>query len=175
MTPSPVAPDENNNNFLGLHYRVGVGALNDCATVTRYMKGSIGFVVQEPEVTDDFKQFPIIIYGSNWVKKVLSYPTMIIEQLYALITGYGKLTSRMKRVCLNQFDWWSPNQLPVQLKGLAESGGFLEIESAFGHCSRWRGITLRYIYIPLLYQCCVKVRWKLRNNKYPTTILSHNK
>ena len=53
---------------------------------------------------------------------------MIIEQLYALITGYGKLTPRMKRAWLNQFDSGSPSQLRTQLKGLAEAGGFLEIE-----------------------------------------------
>ena len=29
------------------------------------------------------------------------------------ITGYGKLTSRVKRVWLGQFDCWSPSQIPV--------------------------------------------------------------
>ena len=69
ITPSPVALDENNDNFLSLYYPVDVEALNDWATVTHFMKGSIGFVVQEPEVTDDFMQFLIILYGSNWPKK----------------------------------------------------------------------------------------------------------
>ena len=65
MTPSPIAPDESNDNFLGLYYRVDVEALDDWATVSHFMKGSIGFVIQELEITDYFKQFLIIMYGSN--------------------------------------------------------------------------------------------------------------
>ena len=68
------------------------------------------------------------MYGSNWEKGVLGYQTMIIEQLHSLITGYGKLTSRLKRAWLNQFEFWSTGQLRAQLKGLTQSGGFLEIE-----------------------------------------------
>ena len=128
MTPSPVVPDEDHDHFLGLYYRVDVEALDERATVTSFMRGSIGYVVQEPEITENFKQFLIIIYGSNWEKRVLSYQTMIIEQLYALITGYSKLTTRIKRAWLAQFASWSPNQLRAQIKGLAESGGFLEVE-----------------------------------------------
>ena len=128
MTPSPVVPDEDHDHFLGLYYRVDVEALDEWATVTSFLRGSIGYVVQEPEITDNFKEFLIIMYGSNWEKRVLSYQTMIIEQLYALITGYSKLTSGIKRAWLAQFDSWSPSQLRVQIKGLAESGGFLEVE-----------------------------------------------
>ena len=65
MTPSPVAPDEDHDNFAGLYYRVDVEALDEWATVTSFMRGSIGYVVQEPEITDDFKQFLIRMYGSN--------------------------------------------------------------------------------------------------------------
>ena len=61
-------------------------------------------------------------------KKILAYETMIVEQLQALITGYGKLISRKKRARLNQFVFWTPSQLLAQFKTLAESGGFLEIE-----------------------------------------------
>ena len=103
-------------------------ALDQWATVTTFMRGSIGYVVQEPEIADDFQQFPIKMYGSNWEKRVLSYQKMIVKQLYALITGYIKLTSRIKRAWLAEFDSWIPCQLRAQIKGLAESGGFLEIE-----------------------------------------------
>ena len=68
MTPSPVAPDKYNNNFLGLYYRVDVEALDEWATVTNFMKGIIGFVVQEPEITDDFKELLITMCSSNWEK-----------------------------------------------------------------------------------------------------------
>ena len=111
LTPSLVAPAEGNDNFLGLYYRVDVEALDEWATNTSFMRGSIGYVVQEPEITDDFKQFLITMYGSNWGKRVLNYQTMIVEQLYALVTGYSKLTSRIKRAWLAQFDSWSSSQL----------------------------------------------------------------
>ena len=158
MTPSPVAPDEDHDKFLGLYYRVYVETLDEWATVTSFMRRSIGYVVQEPEITDDFKQFLIRMYDSNWEKRVFSYQTMIVEQLYALITGYSKVTSRIKRAWLAQFDSWTSSQLRAQIKGLAESGGFLEIELAFGYHGRWRGINLRHIYILLLFQCYIKVR-----------------
>ena len=128
MTPSPVVLDEDHDHFLGLYYRVDFEALDEWATVTSFMRRSIGYVVQEPEITDNFKQFLIIMYGSTWEKRVLSYQTMIIEQLYALITGYSKLTSRIKRAWLAQFDSWSPSQLRAQIKGLAESGGSFDVE-----------------------------------------------
>ena len=128
MTPSPVAPDEDQDNFLGLCYRVDVEALDEWATVTSFMRGSMGHVVQEPEITDDFKQFLIKMYGSSWEKRVFSYQTMIVEQLYAPITGSSKLASRIKRAWSAQFNSWTPSQLRAQIKGLAESGGFLEIE-----------------------------------------------
>ena len=158
MTPSPVVPDEDHDHFLGLYYRVDVEALDEWATVTSLMRASIGYVVQEPEITDSFKQFLINIYGSNWEKRVLSYQTIIVEQLYALITVYSKLTSRIKWAWLAQFDSWSPSQLRAQIKGLAESGGFLEFAKVFGYYCRWRGINLRHTYILLLFQCCIKVR-----------------
>ena len=122
MTPSPVAPDENNDNFLGIYYGVDVEALNDWATVTQFMKTRIRFVVQEPENTEEFKQFMIKLYGPSWEKRVLCY------QLYALIMGYGKTNPSMKRPWLNQFDSGSSSQLRAQLKGLAEAGSFLKLE-----------------------------------------------
>ena len=128
MTPSPLAPDEKIDNFLGISYRGDVEAPNDSATVTHFMKGSLIYVVQEPEVTDNFQQFLITMYGSIWEKRVLGYQTMTIEQLYALNLGYGKLTSRMKRAWLNQFYSWSPNQLRAQHGGLTDCKCFLEIE-----------------------------------------------
>ena len=128
MTPSPVVPDEDHDNFLGLYYRVDVEPLDEWATVTSFMRGSIGYVVQEPEITDDFKQFLIRMYDSNWEERVLSYQTMMVEQLYALMNGYSKLTSRIKRAWLAKFDSWTPSQLRAQITGPAESGGFLEIE-----------------------------------------------
>ena len=128
MTLSPVAPDEDHDNLPGLYYRVDVEALDEWAAVKSFMRGSIGDVVQKPEITDDFKHFLIRMYGSNWEARVLSHQTMIVEQLCDLITGYSKLTSLIKRAWLAQFNSWTPSQLRAQIKGLAESGGFLEID-----------------------------------------------
>ena len=94
------------------------------------MRGDIGNEVQEPDVTEDFKQFLIIMYGSNSEKNVLTYQIMIVDQLYALFTSYGKLSSRVNRAWLNQFDSWTPSGLRAKLQGLAESGGFSEIKLA---------------------------------------------
>ena len=46
LTPSPVAPVKYNDNFiLGLFHRVDVESLNQRATVTQFMRASIGYVV----------------------------------------------------------------------------------------------------------------------------------
>ena len=141
MTPSPVAPNEDHDNFLGLYYRVDVEALDEWATFTSFMRGSMGYVIQEPEITDDFKQLLIRRYGSNGKKRVLCYQTMIVEQVYALITGYSKLTSRIKRALLAQLDSWTPSQLRAQIKGLAESGGFLKSNKLSGVSVGGAGLT----------------------------------
>ena len=131
-TPSPVAPDEDHDNFLGLYYRVDDEALDEWATVTSFVRGNIGYVVHEPEITEHFKQFLKMMYGSNWEKRVLSYQRMIVEYLHALFSGYSKLTSRIKQACFAQFDSWTPSQLRAQIEGLAESDDFFDIEQAFG-------------------------------------------
>ena len=65
MTPSPVAPDEDDDTFLGLYYRVHVEGLDEWAPVTSLVRSSIVYVVQELDITDDPKQFLITMYGSN--------------------------------------------------------------------------------------------------------------
>ena len=91
------------------------------------MRGSIEYVVQEPDFTEDFKQLLIIMYDSNWEKRVLTYQTWIVGRLFALLTASGKLTSCMKLAWLNQFNSWFPSQLHDHFKEFAEPGGFLEL------------------------------------------------
>ena len=141
MTPSPVAPHEDNDIFLGLYYRVDAEALDEWATVTSFMRGSIGYAVQELEITDDFKQFLIRMYGSNWEKRVLSYQTMIVEQLYALFTGYSKLSSRIKLAWLAQFNSWSSSQLLAQIKGLLSPEVSLKFNKYLGVTVGGEGLT----------------------------------
>ena len=129
MTHSPDATDEDHDIFLELYYRVNVEALDEWAAVTSFMRGSIGCVAREPEITGDFKQLLIRMYGSNWEERVLCYQTIIVKKLYAIITEFSKLTSRIKRAWLAQFDSWTSSHFRAQIEGLDESGGFLEIES----------------------------------------------
>ena len=77
LTPSPVATDEKDDNVLWLNYRADVEALNNWVTVALFMRRSIRFVLQEPDLLDNFNEFLIIRYGSNCEKRVLGYQTMI--------------------------------------------------------------------------------------------------
>ena len=107
-----------------------VQALEEWANVTNFMMGGLGFSVEEPEITTNFRDFFLIMYGNNWEKRFLRYTTMVIEQLKALITGFCKLTNYQEAQWAERFDSWPPSILRVQLKKLAESGGFLEIYKA---------------------------------------------
>ena len=63
LTTSPVSPNENDMDFSGLFYRAYVDSLSDGATVAQFMRAIIGYVLQEPDVCGDFKQFLFIVYG----------------------------------------------------------------------------------------------------------------
>ena len=133
LTPSPVAGDHGSDNFLGLFYRVDVEALEEWADVSNFMMGGLGFWVEEPEVTSNFRDFLRIMYGNNWEKRILHYTTLVIEQLKALIIGFCELPNRSitKKHSGRSDLIVGLLRLRVQLKGLAESGGgggFLEIE-----------------------------------------------
>ena len=75
LTLPPVAPNEKNDTFFGLCYRLDYEVFNDWASVTRLKRVTIVFAVQEPDITDDFKQFLINMYGLNWQKKLVAYLT----------------------------------------------------------------------------------------------------
>ena len=111
------------------------------------MSGSIGFIAREKDINNDSKQFLLLMYGLSCEKRVLVYQTMNIDQLYSLINTFGKLTSCLKWAWLEQINCWSPSVLRGQIKGLADSGWFSEIDKALGHRSIWRGINLRHIHI----------------------------
>ena len=68
------------------------------------------------------------MYGSNWEKRVLGYQNHDNRTNIRTDTEQSKLTSGLKRVWLDQFDSWTPFQIWAQIEGLAESGGFLEID-----------------------------------------------
>ena len=55
LTHSPVAPDENNDNFFGLFYGVDVEVLTNWVDETLLMRSSIGYIMQETDITDDIR------------------------------------------------------------------------------------------------------------------------
>ena len=128
LSPSPVAWDPGSDEFLGVFYRVDVETLVEWADITNFMMGSLRISVKQPEVTSNFCDFIIIMIGNDWEKRILRYTTILIEKLTALIPGFCKLTTYQKTQWAERFDSWPPSTLRVQLKELAESGGFLEIE-----------------------------------------------
>ena len=99
LTPSPVAGHDGFDNFLGLFHRVDVEALEEWANVTNNMMGGLGFSVEEPEITSNFRDFFLIMYGNNGQKRFLYYTTKIIDQLRALIPDFCKLTISQKTQC----------------------------------------------------------------------------
>ena len=64
-------------------------------------------------------------------KGVLGHQTIIIEQLYTLVSDCGKLTSRLQRAWLQESDSWSSSFLWAQIERLAESEACLELEKAY--------------------------------------------
>ena len=149
LTPYPVAGDDGSDNFFGLFYPVDEKALEEWAKVTNFMMGGLGFSVEEPDITTNFRGFLLIMYGNNWEKRILCCTTMVIEQLKSLIPGFCKLTDYQKTQWAEHFDIWPPSALRVQLRGLAESRVFLEKEKAPGLLRRWGGNSAHQTYILL--------------------------
>ena len=116
-SPFPEDAVPANKKFLGIYYWVDAEAFKDYPIYA----GTIGFEVEEPDLTDNIKQFLTTMYRQNWDKRKLAYQTMIIQQLYSLITDYGKLPSRHRRGWLDQYDSWTTGQLRVQLIRIAEA------------------------------------------------------
>ena len=78
LISSTVAPDGDNNHLLGLYYRVEFEVLNNWTNFTLFMRGSIGFEMEKPDVTDNSTQFLINLYGQKSEKRILAYQTLII-------------------------------------------------------------------------------------------------
>ena len=49
----------------GFFYRIDIEAVEDWAKVTNFTMGSLGFFIEEPETTTDFRDFLLIMYGKN--------------------------------------------------------------------------------------------------------------
>ena len=53
---------------------------------------------------------------------------VIFEKLLAYIVGYARLTGFNRRLLRQQYENWSAEERSYQLRLLAESGGFLELQ-----------------------------------------------
>ena len=141
--------------------------LNNWVDVTLLMRGSFGYVVQEPDFTDYCRQFLWLMYWANWEKRIMKQSVVFMEDLYAFNTGHCKLPSHLKRAWLWQFDSWSPSVLRAQLIGLLQSERLLEVEWALG--SRGVGVTCvssSSAFLPVLLQ----MEWHFKKFNSTATI-----
>ena len=128
LSLSLVAGDPGSDSCLGLFYRVDLDALETWAKKINFLSGSFGYSVEARETTEDFRDFPKILYGNIWESRVLRFIVMVLEQLKALVTGFYKLSSHQMTVWCRHVDPWTPPQLRGHLLWLTEKGGFIEVE-----------------------------------------------
>ena len=68
-------------------------------------------------------------YGPQWKWKLLQASAdVIFEKLSAYIAEYARLTGFNRRLLRQEYANWSAEERSYQLRLLAESGGFLELE-----------------------------------------------
>ena len=120
---------DNGTNFLNFYTRADITELKNWAEVTRERINEEGYLVEEPMISQNLAAFLQQFYGHQWELKFLRPSAeVILEQLLAYFKGYAKLTSLNRRRLRQQFESWPMGEKTEQLRLLAESGGFLEIE-----------------------------------------------
>ena len=88
-----------------------------------------GYFVEQPMISQNLAAFLLQNYGHHWELKILRPSAEVIfQQLLAYIKRYAKLASLNRRLLRQQFEPWPMGEETKQLRLLAESGGFLEIE-----------------------------------------------
>ena len=141
--PSPVLPQpiplrelppvselpDNGKISLNFYTRTDITELKNWADITRERINEEGYFVEEPMMSQNLAAFLQQYYGHQWELKFLRPSAKVIfEQLFAYIKGYAKLTSINRRLLRQQFESWPMEEKTKQMRLLAESGGFLEIE-----------------------------------------------
>ena len=87
------------------------------------------YVVEAPPVSQSFWASLQYFHRQEWEVKFLQPAAVpLLEQMLAYITGYARLTSLNKSLLRHYFEDWSLSEKTEELRLLAESGGFLEIE-----------------------------------------------
>ena len=86
-------------------------------------------MVEEPVLCQNFTLFLIEYHGTQWEAKFLrAAAEPLSAQLLSYVAGYARLTSHNKKIFRHNFESWSVEVKREQLRLLAESGGFLELE-----------------------------------------------
>ena len=121
-------PDDG-TNFMSFYTRADVLELKDWARVTRQRRNEEGYMVEEHLIPENFRAFLVEYHGTHWEIKFLGAAAEpLFAQLMAYVAGFARLTSHNKRIFRQLFEAWSITVKREQLRLLAESGGFLEIE-----------------------------------------------
>ena len=86
-------------------------------------------MVEEPLIPENFRAFLVEYHGTQWeIKFLAATAEALFAQLMAYVAGFARLTSHNKRIFRQSFEAWSITVKKEQLRLLAESGGFLELE-----------------------------------------------
>ena len=142
-TPAPVLPPPNplgelaqvwelpddGTNILNFYTRADIVELRNWAQVTRERRKEKIYFIEEPMVSQSWQDSCEKNFGPQWEWKPLQPSAdLIFEKLLAYDAGYARLTGFNRRPLRRQFVGWSAEEKSYQLKLLAESGAFLEIE-----------------------------------------------
>ena len=120
---------DHGRNFINYFDRNDVLELRNWANQTRARMSEEGYVVGAPMVSQSFWAFLQYFHGEQWEIKFLKPAAeTLFDQLLAYIAGYVRLTSLNRNLLRRSFEGWSASEKAENLRMLAESGGFLELE-----------------------------------------------
>ena len=121
-------PDDG-TNFINFFTRADVLELKLWAETTRNGRNEEGYVVEEPVLPQNFLAFLIEYHGTQWeVMFLRAAAEPLFAQLLSYVAGNARQTSHNKRIFRKKFESRSVEVKREQLRLLAESGGFLELE-----------------------------------------------
>ena len=128
LAPVWELPDDG-TNFLNYSTRTDVLELKNWAVETRARINEENCVVESPVVSQSYWAFLQHFHGQQWEAKFLQPAAgPLFDQMLAYIAGYARLTSLNKSLFRQNFEGWSAVGRAENLRLLAESGGFLELE-----------------------------------------------
>ena len=128
LSPVWELPDDG-TNFIKFFTRVDVLDLKQWSETTRQKGNKERYMVEEPMLSQNLVSFLIEYHRTQWeIKFLRAAAESLSAQLFAYVAGYARLTSHNKRIFRQGFETWSVEVKRKQLRLLAESGGFLELE-----------------------------------------------